>query len=326
MYLMLLMFISQSARIDVDGERIRIRVELPNDGEYDEVYETDTYVLYRSRTGKTRLVIPYPEGASVGVYSGDGHRLVLSGKVPIMRGIAPGKYRITMTYEDYVWSATLEVKRGMDNVLYVKYMERKGERVEEREDHGDYVVVRTPSRRTYLRIKEPHGCSCKVLNERGQVVHRATTPTGRYLKAGFYVVRLKCGRRRWEGKLEVKEGMENTLYVKVLKEGKDKEPMTPEAFARLLKALEDASFSDEKYAIVKEAASKNYFTSKQVLEVLKRFDFESDRLKVAKLLYPRVVDPENFFVVYEAFTFSSSKEELRGWVERYDRTHGKGDR
>ncbi len=300
-------------------------MELPKEGKYDEVYETDTYVLFRSRTGRTRLVIPYPEGASVGVYSERGHRLVFSGKVPVVKGLRPGKYRITMSYEDYVWNATLEIKKGMDNVLYVKYMEPKEEeRVKEREDYGDYVVVREPSKRTYLRIKEPTGCSAVILDEGGRVVHKASTPTGKHLKAGFYVVKLKCGRKRWEGKVEVKEGMENTLYVKVLKE-RHREPMRPTAFMRLLAALEEASFSDEKYAIVKEAASKNYFKSEQVLKILKKFSFESDRLKVAKLLYPRVVDPENFFVVYEAFTFSSSKEELRKWVERYDRSHDHDD-
>lgn len=319
---MLAALIVQGVQIDVDEGRLRIRVELPKEGDYDEVSETDTYVLYRRKTGRTRLIVPYPAGATIGVYSTDDHRLVFSGKVPIVKDMRPGKYDISISYRDYVWNATLEVRWGMENVLYVKYMDRKEEQTEEREEHEDYLIVRRPSEKTYLRIKEPEGCSCEVLDESGHLIHKAKTPTGKYLKAGFYIVRLTCGRKRWEGKVEVKYRMENTLYVKVLKE-EQREPMTAEAFARLLKALDDASFSDEKYAIVKEAASKNYFTSGQVLKILRKFDFEEDKLKVAKLLYPRVVDPENFFVVYEAFDFSSSKEELRKWVEKYDRTHGR---
>ncbi len=308
-------------QIDVDGGRARVRVDLPDEDAYEEVYETDTYVLYRARTGMTRLVIPSPEGASVRIYRAGSHRLVLSSHLPLTRAMKPGKYRINVSYDDYSWSGVLEIKRGMDNVLYIKYMEQKdGEKTEEREEYGDYTVVRRPYGRTYLRIKEPRGCSCEVLDEDGHRVHKATTPTGKYLKAGFYIVRLRCGRGEWEGKVEVKDGMENTLYVKHLNKEEDREPMDPEAFERLIEALEDASFSDEKMAIVKEAASKNYFTSKQVLAILEEFDFENDRLKAAKLLYPRVVDPENFFVVYEAFDYASSKEELRRWVERYDRT------
>jgi len=305
---MLILFIAQSVRVEIDEDKGRVEITFPEVTEtYDEVQETESYVIYRTKTGETRLVVPYPSGAFLGVYAEDGNRLIYSGKVPVMRKMKAGTYFVSMSYKGYSWNSKVEVKEGMSNVLYVKYLSKEEEKVEEKEETEDYVMVRRSSRYTYLKVKEPTGCKCRIRTERGKTVHRATLPTGVHLKPGFYTVEVR---------------MENILIVKMGKEPRE-EPMSPEAFSALLRMLEKASFSDEKYSIVKEAASKNYFTSEQVLQILREFDFEDDRLKVAKLLYPKVVDPENFFIVYDAFTFSSSKRELRKWVEKYDREHGR---
>ena len=320
---MLILLLAQSVRVEIDEDKGRVEITFPEVTEtYDEVQETESYVIYRTKTGETRFVVPYPDGAFIGIYAEDGNRLIYSGKVPVMRRMKAGVYLVSMSYEGYAWSDKVEVKEGMSNVLYVKYLSKEEEKVEEKEETEDYVIIRRPHKHTYLKIKEPTGCKVTIKTERGKTVHKATLPTGIHLKPGFYAVEVRCGKRTKTVKVEVKENMENILAIKMGKEPR-KEPMSPRAFASLLRMLEEASFSDEKYSIVREAASKNYFTSQQVLQILKKFDFEDDRLKVAKLLYPRVVDPENFFIVYDAFTFSSSKRELRKWVEKYDREHGR---
>ncbi len=320
---MLILLLAQSVRVEIDEDKGRVEITFPEIKEtYDEVQETESYVIYRTKNGETRFVVPYPTGAFLGIYAEDGKRLIYSGKVPVMRRMKPGVYFVSMSYKGYSWSDKVEVKAGMSNVLYVKYLSKEEEKVEEKEETEDYVMIRRPHKRTYLKVKEPTGCKVSIKTERGKTVHRATLPTGVHLKPGFYAVEVRCGRRKKTVKVEVKEDMENILAVKMGEEPR-KEPMPPRAFASLLRMLEEEPFPDEKYSIVREAASKNYFTSQQVLQILKEFVFEDDRLKVAKLLYPRVVDPENFFIVYEAFTFPSSKRELRKWVEKYDREHGR---
>jgi CxxC motif-containing protein len=319
---MLLFLTAQNVRVDIHEGEGKIEITFPEfEGTYDEVKETESYVIYRTKTGETRFIVPYPSGAFIGMYSEDGDRLVYSGKVPVMRRMKPGVYMVSMSYRGYSWSDKVEIKEGMNNILYVKYL-GKEERTEEMEETEDYVILHHPSKYTYLKIQDPVGCRVRVKTESGRSVHSSTIPTGKHLKPGFYVVEVRCGGRKKSVKVEVKEDMENVLTVK-MGASEEREPMSPEAFAALLNMLDEASFSDEKYNIVKEAASKNYFTSKQILKILNKFSFEDDKLKTAKLLYPRAVDPENFFVVYDAFTFSSSKEELRKWVEKYDREHGR---
>jgi len=50
------------------------------------------------------------------------------------------------------------------------------------------------------------------------------------------------------------------------------------------------------------------------MELLSMFNHESNRLDLAKSAYNNTVDPENFFIVNEAFHFSSSIRELNRFI------------
>lgn len=88
-------------------------------------------------------------------------------------------------------------------------------------------------------------------------------------------------------------------------------PMGDAAFLDFKKQVASESFSDDKRSLVEMVASSNHFTTAQVRELLEVFSFEDDKVDVAALLYTRVVDRGNYYKVLEAFTFSSSKDELR---------------
>ncbi|HET9824332.1 MAG TPA: DUF4476 domain-containing protein [Chitinophagaceae bacterium] len=61
----------------------------------------------------------------------------------------------------------------------------------------------------------------------------------------------------------------------------------------------------------------NYLTSEQVKEMLQLFNFENNKLDLAKLAYDRTVDKRNYFVVNDVFSYGSSKEELARFIRNH---------
>lgn len=90
--------------------------------------------------------------------------------------------------------------------------------------------------------------------------------------------------------------------------------MSQSSFMSLISTINNTTFESSKIKVASLALGSNYMTSSQVLMLLKCFTFESGKLEVAKLAYSRVVDPENFFKVNEAFTFDSSIDELSEFI------------
>jgi len=87
--------------------------------------------------------------------------------------------------------------------------------------------------------------------------------------------------------------------------------VTPGEFATIRRAVDETSFSQEKLAVLRSAVSNRWFTAAQVVGMLGAFDFEKDKVEAAILMHPHVVDPENWFQVYGAFDFDSSKRKIR---------------
>jgi hypothetical protein len=87
--------------------------------------------------------------------------------------------------------------------------------------------------------------------------------------------------------------------------------MPPAAFATLRGAIQTESFSDGKLTVLRTALADHRLSVQQASQLLPLFDFSSDRVEAAVAIYPRLVDPENFFQLYSAFDFESDKEEVR---------------
>lgn len=92
-------------------------------------------------------------------------------------------------------------------------------------------------------------------------------------------------------------------------------PMSAVAFRQLLDVIDDATFDSSKLQIAEQAARKNYLTAQQIATITELFGFESSRVKFAKSAYRNCVDPGNYFLVYKAFTFSSSIDELNRYID-----------
>jgi hypothetical protein len=196
---------------------------------------------------------------------------------------------------------------------------------EEKEETNDYIIIRKKEGRTLIKVLEPEEATAEIYSENStKPIHKAEIPTSyNYLTPGFYKIIVYNDNGKWQKKIEIKRGYETILYVKSLKpiekpKEEVKKPMTSSSFRELINNLKNEPFSSGKLNILKDAVRGNYFTSEQVVDILSVFDFEKDKLESAKMLYPKVVDKNNFFKVYSVFKFNSDKEELRKWIDDFE--------
>jgi hypothetical protein len=96
-------------------------------------------------------------------------------------------------------------------------------------------------------------------------------------------------------------------------------PLGPQAMAsadfELLKATIDGkTFDSDKLNILKMAMMNNHFTTSQVMQLVSLFDFESNKVTAAKVLYAKVIDKGNYYLVNNAFDFPSSSSELTEYI------------
>lgn len=88
-------------------------------------------------------------------------------------------------------------------------------------------------------------------------------------------------------------------------------PCDPNEFARILGAVQGETFDDGKFVRLQDAMRDRWFTAAQVRQLLETFTFPAKQVDVAVAIYPHVVDPQNWFGIYDAFTFDSHKNEVR---------------
>ena len=68
--------------------------------------------------------------------------------------------------------------------------------------------------------------------------------------------------------------------------------------------------------MINAVARNTNFTSLQIQSLLNTLSFEDNKLVLAKELYAKCIDRQNFFLVFEVFSFERSKRELSGFISR----------
>jgi hypothetical protein len=92
--------------------------------------------------------------------------------------------------------------------------------------------------------------------------------------------------------------------------------VSPEDFRQIMESVKQESFNSTKLTIAKQIIrSKQCFTTRQITELVKLFSFDDTRLELAKFAFDYTIDRENYYQVADAFSFSSSKEELMKFLE-----------
>jgi hypothetical protein len=91
-------------------------------------------------------------------------------------------------------------------------------------------------------------------------------------------------------------------------------PMEPRKFRYALSSIKRKSFSDTQLRLAKQIANNNCLTVRQIKKIAAVFSFESTKLDFVKYAYNQCYDPENYWMVNEVFSFSSSTDELDDYL------------
>ncbi len=90
--------------------------------------------------------------------------------------------------------------------------------------------------------------------------------------------------------------------------------MTRYEFDALINEVNNACFSSDQLRIAKQALRHQFVTSVQLEDLIRLVDFDSIRLELAKSAYCNVIDKENIWKVYDAFSFSSTAREFEEFI------------
>lgn len=86
------------------------------------------------------------------------------------------------------------------------------------------------------------------------------------------------------------------------------------AIANITNSINGKSFASDKLKTAETFLKSNCVTTEQVKTLVNLFNFEGDKLSFAKTAYGRCVDKENYYMVADVFSFSSSSEELMEFI------------
>ena len=89
---------------------------------------------------------------------------------------------------------------------------------------------------------------------------------------------------------------------------------SPADFDALRNTISKQSFDDTRLTIARQAISNRSLSTSQVRQLMDMFTFESTKLDFAKYAYQYVYDRNNYFMVNDGFTFSSTIDELNQFI------------
>jgi hypothetical protein len=74
---------------------------------------------------------------------------------------------------------------------------------------------------------------------------------------------------------------------------------------------------NERVSDARQMFNGHAFTAAQVKELLQQFSFENNKLDLAKYAYRNTIDKNNYFVVFDVFSYPSSKQDLSNYMSNY---------
>ena len=99
-------------------------------------------------------------------------------------------------------------------------------------------------------------------------------------------------------------------------------PMSSVEFNRAFASISCEPFSDDKMAIANQILTYNILTADQIARIVSDLVFSGDRERFAKDAWFKACDPQNYYMVLSAFTFSSSKRNVQNFISRNPRAIG----
>jgi uncharacterized protein DUF4476 len=87
-------------------------------------------------------------------------------------------------------------------------------------------------------------------------------------------------------------------------------------FDRVLWAISKENFETNRMTSAEQIISGNYFTTAQLRQLLRLFNYESNKLQLARLGYDKVVDQDNYYSLSDMFSFNSGRDEFARCVRK----------
>jgi hypothetical protein len=91
-------------------------------------------------------------------------------------------------------------------------------------------------------------------------------------------------------------------------------PVSDGKLNRMIASISNQSFEDGKVRVAKQIVRSNFITVEQLLKLLEEFNFDEGKLEVSKFSFDHTYDLDNYFMIYDVFSFSSTGEELEQYI------------
>jgi len=88
-------------------------------------------------------------------------------------------------------------------------------------------------------------------------------------------------------------------------------PCSNESFVEIKSMIMDEKFASDKLEIAKQATKGEHLTAEQIRDIAKLLQYESDRVEYLTFAYEFCFDKNKYYLVNQAFQYSSSKDELK---------------
>lgn len=96
-------------------------------------------------------------------------------------------------------------------------------------------------------------------------------------------------------------------------------PMSEDAFEDSVRVLrEKYSFDRDRLSFISTLVSGQWVSAQQAQRLLKEIQFDANRVKAFKDLYPKITDKENVSMVLEVFEFSSYRRDAEDFVKAWN--------
>lgn len=89
-----------------------------------------------------------------------------------------------------------------------------------------------------------------------------------------------------------------------------------EDYKSMLSTLKKESFDDTRLDLAKSFIQNIGINAAQINGFIKTFSFEKNKIEFAKYAYNKCIDKQNYYKVYDSFSFSSSKKEVSDYIKK----------
>lgn len=87
-------------------------------------------------------------------------------------------------------------------------------------------------------------------------------------------------------------------------------------FQELYQKVKDKPFKDERLKILREAARQSDFTCDEIVQLMKIFNFDDERLEALVILEPTIIDRENTDRIVDSMTFISGEGKAKNILNK----------